>query len=104
MKKVKLKSIKKLTICSLPVSVVQSDPEEWNMTGMGRSAFKEGRILINKAMDEERKKWIAFHEALHHIADMHEIELSEQDASTLSAALFSFIRENPKFIKGLLAL
>jgi len=84
------------------IKVEFSNPEAWSEGAMGRCDMKEARILINSSIDKDMQGSTFMHEVMHMIADMNNIEISEQSIDGFALGITSFIRNNPKFINEII--
>lgn len=89
---------KTIRVLDHDIKVVFSDPEAWAEDAMGRCDMKRGEILINSTIDKGMQGSTFMHELVHMIADMNNIEISEQSVDGFALGMTSFIRNNPKFI------
>ena len=79
-----------------------NDPSTWAESGMGRCYLPKLEILINKEMSPDIQGSTLIHELMHMIADMHSIEINEQQIDALTLGIYSFIKENPKMIDNII--
>jgi len=76
----------------------EEGPGIWNQTAFGVACLGKQQILINPEISGDMLHCTVIHETLHIIADIQNVELSEQDVCNLSIGLYSLIRNNPKLI------
>ena len=60
----------------------------------GRSNLKQGNILIDNTIRNERQEETLLHEVIHHINSDLYLKISEEQTTALSTALYSFLRDN----------
>ena len=73
-----------------------------NDTTMGRNDDKMLLITINEDMPRENKEEVLLHESIHMIDAHVALGLTEQQTTALSSVLYSFLKDNPAFITGIL--
>jgi hypothetical protein len=96
--------ITSLLIAQHFISVIQDDPSQWSINGMGRSCVSNGVIRIKADMPEDIKQSTLLHEVIHMIADMNGIKVSESTVGVLENGLFEVLRSNPEFAREICRL
>ena len=93
--------MQKIKLLSHNVTLNVNDPSTWVESGMGRCYLPKLEILINSNMAAEIQGSTLIHELMHMIADMHSVEITEQQIDAMSLGIYSFIKENPKMIDNI---
>lgn len=91
----------KIRLLAQTVDVFESNPEDWDERGMGRSMLAAGRIILKEDMPEEIKMATLLHEILHFIADLNDLPIvkNEQVISGLANGLMTFFKDNHEVVK-----
>lgn len=80
------------------IQLQMGEPEDWDFNTLGVANLHNNRITIRDSIPNDKKRSVFCHELLHIIADMHSIELTEQDVDAVSLGINSFITNNLKWI------
>ena len=90
----------KMRLCGKSVDITESNSDDWSDNWLGRSNTKKAQILICSTMPGDVKMETLLHETIHFIARDNGLSFrdNEQDVSTMSIAMFSWMRDNPELV------
>lgn len=67
-------------------------PKLWSGNGLGRCSLADQLIQINSDAGKEVQESTFYHELVHMIADISDLELSESEISALGLGFYSYIK------------
>jgi hypothetical protein len=91
-------------LCGQDVSVLFSDPGNWQTTGMGRSNSLRGEIELSTNLTDSTRDSTFLHETIHLLMDIggyHTESSNEQLVNHLANGLLAWMRDNPELVKGI---
>lgn len=83
------------------VKVAVESPKMWSVGGLGRTSLKLMEIALCDEMPADIKHSVLLHEIIHLIADMHSMEITEQQIDAISIGFFSLLRDNHELIRDI---
>lgn len=94
---INIKRLKKIVIDN-----PEKSDDEFEFNYMGLADLEKGEIQLLKGRSKSLEQETMLHEVIHLISFMTESELTEQQVTTLSTCLYSFIQDNKDLIKEML--
>lgn len=92
----------KVTIFSHDINISYQSPGLWGEGDMGRACVMTQEVLVNDGLPVDTKVSTVIHELTHIISDLISLNMSEEQVDGMSVGLFTLMKDNPGFIKGLL--
>jgi len=91
----------KLTVLSNEVEVVENTASGWDTGSCGQFTEEDLKVRIKKGINKQVKNLTILHEMQHAADFLLSLGLSEKQVQQIALFWFSFIRENPDFIKDI---